>query len=246
MKFKLSLLLTAFISVALYFYSQGLITQPQSYHDFADKRALFGIPNAMDVLTNVFFLFVGALGLFEILNHQETLLTKKSWFWFFLSIIIIAPGSTYYHWSPNDETLLWDRLPMSMGFMAMYVALCSEHIDLRVEKGLYPALITGLFSVLIWVISSDLRFYFTVQFSTFVTVPLVLALFPSRYSNKFYYIVALMFYALAKFVEVKDYEIFDSTNHLMSGHSLKHILAATGLLFLWKMIHTRQEILLRA
>lgn len=218
------------------------MTQPQDYHHFADNRELFGIPNAMDVITNVFFVFVGGLGIFEILNRQKTLLTRKSWLWFFISILIIAPGSAYYHWAPNDMTLIWDRLPMSMGFMAMYVALCSEHIDLRIEKALLPALVIGLISVLVWVVTSDLRFYFTVQFSTFVTVPVVLLLFPSRYSLKSYYFIALAFYALAKWVEVKDYEIYNGTEHLISGHSLKHIFAATGLLFLWKMINVRKEL----
>lgn len=242
MKLKISALFVAFACVGFYFYSKGIMTQPQDYHHFADNRELFGIPNAMDVITNVFFVFVGGLGIFEILNRQKTLLTRKSWLWFFISILIIAPGSAYYHWAPNDMTLIWDRLPMSMGFMAMYVALCSEHIDLRIEKALLPALVIGLISVLVWVVTSDLRFYFTVQFSTFVTVPVVLLLFPSRYSLKSYYFIALAFYALAKWVEVKDYEIYNGTEHLISGHSLKHIFAATGLLFLWKMINVRKEL----
>lgn len=194
----------------------------------------------MDVLTNVFFLFAGGLGLLEV-TQQQKLLTRKSWFWFFLSIILIAPGSAYYHWEPNNATLVWDRLPMSMGFMALYIVLLSEHVSLKFEKLLYFALFIGVLSVMVWVVTTDLRFYFWVQFSSFITIPLILGLFPSRYSKKSWYFLALVLYGLAKWAEVKDREIFIGTNELISGHSLKHILAAMGLATLWWMVKTRKE-----
>ena len=133
----------------------------------------------MDVLSNIFFALVGSIGIFEVLKRQQFLATKKSWFWFFLSILLIAPGSAYYHWAPTDATLVWDRLPMSMGFMALYIVLLSEHLTVDCQKFLYPSLVLGILSVIVWVLTTDLRFYFWVQFSSFVTIPLILMLFKS-------------------------------------------------------------------
>jgi hypothetical protein len=242
MKFKLILIHCAITMVSIIFYSKGIIRQPQSYHLFADSKAFLGIPNAMNVLTNVLFIIVGLLGLKVVNLKRQELLNWKSWLWFFLSISLIGPGSAYYHWSPNDFTLIWDRLPMSMGFMAMYVALVSEHINLKLEKFLSVSLILGIGSVIIWAITGDLRFYFIVQFSSFVTVPLILVLFHSRFTLKRYYVFALAFYALAKWTEVKDGEIYEATNELISGHSLKHILAAAGLFVLCRMVKNRELI----
>lgn len=242
MKFKLLMIQLAISFVAIFFYSKGIIHQPQTYHLFADGKPFLGIPNAMNVLTNVLFIIVGLLGLKVINLKSHELLNRKSWLWFFLSISLIGPGSAFYHWSPNDFTLIWDRLPMSMGFMAMYVALVSEHINLKLEKFLSVSLILGVGSVLIWAITGDLRFYFIVQFSSFVTVPLILVLFHSRFTLKRYYVFALAFYALAKWTEVKDGEIYEATNELISGHSLKHILAAVGLFIMCRMVKNRELI----
>lgn len=227
-----ALLVLSFVGTFIFFFSQPVILQPQEYHQFVDVRPFLGIPNAMDVLTNIFFLIVGFVGILKV--------SSNSWKWFFISIALIAPGSAYYHWGPNNETLVWDRLPMSMGFMALYVVLLSEHISEKFEKILYPALLLGVMSVLVWVITSDLRFYFWIQFSSFVSIPIILFLFPSRYTHRYGYFIALGLYALAKVAEVKDKEIFYATNEIISGHSLKHILAALGLLGLAWMVRVRR------
>ena len=39
------------------------IPQDQSYHQFADQRTLFGIPNVWNVVSNLPFIAVGAAGL---------------------------------------------------------------------------------------------------------------------------------------------------------------------------------------
>lgn len=240
MKAKVSLVILSISLMSFYFFSQGPLHQHQSYHAFADARPLVGIPNAMDVVTNVFFLFVGFLGLGTVLGGEK-FETTKSWCWFFLSIALIGPGSCYYHWNPTDETLVWDRIPMSMGFMAMYVALISEHIHPKAQNYLIHAMAIGIGSVLVWVMTSDLRLYYVIQFGTFVSIPLILVLFRSQYTKKSYYFLALVFYGMAKFTETKDREIFELTRGLISGHSLKHMLAATGLLLLVKMLRTRRS-----
>jgi len=239
-RLKYIALLLAALFMAIFLYHKGPLPQEQWYHQFIDTRIFLGIPNAMDVLSNIFFVIVGILGMREVGNVLG-LDTKKSWWWFFFSILLIAPGSAYYHWSPNDTTLIWDRLPMSMGFMGLYIVLLCEHIHLKFEKALYPTLLLGIFSVVTWVITNDLRFYYWVQFSSFITIPIILLLFKSRYGKKYLYVVTLVFYGLAKWTEVKDKEIFYATSEMISGHTLKHILAAIGLLALWWMVRTRNK-----
>ncbi len=225
----------------LVLFLRPVITQDQRFHLFADSRILFGIPNAMDVVTNVFFAAAGILGLRQV-PRLRTAPTRWSWFWLFLSVLLVAPGSAYYHWDPDDQSLIWDRLPMSTGFMALYVILLAEYVDHRFQRALLPALLTGAASILIWVMTTDLRFYFWIQFSSFLTIPLILTLFRSRYSHRSGFAVCLFCYGLAKWSEVRDQEIFMATRELFSGHSLKHFLAALGLFALWWMVKVRREL----
>jgi hypothetical protein len=239
----LILVLTAVASFG-FFFSRPLMIQDPAYHQFIDTRYFFGIPNAQDVLSNICFIIVGLLGLTEIIKN--TTQKSASWIIFFIGIILVAPGSAYYHWSPNNMTLLWDRLPMSIGFMALYIILLSEHISLKCEKLLPWSLLIGFASVITWIITTDLRFYFWIQFSSFITIPMILLLYPSRFTHKKWFGVTLMFYGLAKWAEVKDHAIFELSNNLISGHTLKHILAAMGIAALWWMLKVRKEVLVTA
>jgi hypothetical protein len=224
----------------LYFFSMPAILQNPLYHQFVDTRMFGTIPNTQDVISNIFFILVGFLGIKEILRSKNQQMT--SWIAFFVSIILVAPGSAYYHWSPDNFTLIWDRLPMSLGFMALFMIMIAEHISVKAEKFLPLALLMGISSVLIWAVTGDLRFYFWIQFSSFIIIPLILILFPSRYSHKHFYGLTLLLYGFAKWSEVKDQEIFKWTNNVFSGHTLKHILAAIGIAGLWWMLKIRKEI----
>lgn len=236
---RISLLIFSFVGMFIFFFSKPPIIQNQDYHQFVDTRSFMGIPNAMDVLTNLCFLAVGLAGILESIK-RKAMVTFRSWQWFFISILLIAPGSAFYHWAPTDSTLVWDRLPMSMGFMALYVILLSEFVSDRFIKILIPALVVGIFSVLVWWLTTDLRFYFWIQFSSFISIPVILLLFPSRFTHQYWYYISLGFYTLAKVAEVKDKEIFMATNEILSGHSLKHILAAVGLMGLAWMLRVRR------
>jgi hypothetical protein len=73
-----------------------------------------------------------------------------------------------------------------------------------------------------------------------VTIPILLALFPSIYTGRIWFLAVFILYALAKIVEHRDPEIFNLTHHLMSGHTLKHILASLAIFCLWQMMTTRR------
>jgi hypothetical protein len=176
----------------------GPIEQSQGYHDFADHRALLGVPNLFDVASNLAFLVVGALGV-ALCRGERRPRAVASWTALFIGTALVALGSSYYHWAPSDATLVWDRLPMTLGFMALFVALLAEHIDEALERVLLaPALIAGVASVLWWHWSGDLRFYLWVQYAPLLCIPLVLVLFPARYTHRRYLAYGLSLYVLAK------------------------------------------------
>src|SRR5262249_43084125 len=97
------------------------IVQNQNYHDFADQRTLFGIPNFWNVVSNIPFIGIGAVGLWQFGRSQATMLL-------FLGIFLTGFGSTYYHFEPSDQTLFWDRLPMAIGFMAIFAIVIEEGV----------------------------------------------------------------------------------------------------------------------
>ena len=44
-------------------WARGPIPQDAGYHDFADQRLLLGVPNLLDVVSNLAFLIVGVAGI---------------------------------------------------------------------------------------------------------------------------------------------------------------------------------------
>jgi hypothetical protein len=215
------------------------IAQDPNYHNFADNRTLLGIPNFWNVVSNLPFLFVGIAGL-ALCRRNRFAGASTAWTIFFAAVTLVCFGSAYYHWRPSNETLVWDRLPMTLGFMAMFVALLSESIDEKLGQILlWPALLAGLFSVIYWHYSDDLRIYAWIQFMPLVTIPVVLALYRSRYSHQWLLLVALAGYVMAKIFESYDRATYTATANIVGGHALKHVAAAASCLVILEMCRKR-------
>lgn len=214
--------------------------QNLEYHDFADRRAFFGIPNFLDVASNLAFLIVGIIGLKTCLkNHPGSM--RNAWIVLFAGITLVSVGSAYYHWNPNNQTLVWDRLPMTIGFMGLFAALLGEYINERFGVFLLvPALLLGFSSVVYWHWFDDLRFYIWVQLIPLLTIPVIMLLFRPKYSHQWMLLAALGWYVLAKFTEVFDKEIFGLSQNLVSGHTIKHFLSALGCLTIVLMLQRRK------
>src|SRR5581483_1787266 len=71
------------------------IPQPQDYHQFADQRTLFGIPNFWNVISNLPFVAIGAAGLWRCRDDLAGTVI-------FAGIFLTGFGSSYYHWNPSD------------------------------------------------------------------------------------------------------------------------------------------------
>jgi ceramidase len=238
---EISLVAICLAMLAL-FLSRAPIPQDPAYHNFADRRIFCGIPNMFDVTSNLAFLVVGAAGVL-LWRARRSAGFSVSWLVLFAGTALVFFGSAYYHWGPNNATLLWDRLPMTIGFMGLFVALISEHAGPRLERYLpVPAVAVGIASAVWWHFTDDLRWYLWVQFAPLVCIPFVLAVFPARYTHRAYFLYALGLYVLAKLAEIWDREIYALTGNLFSGHTLKHLLAAGGVLAIVVMLKKRAAV----
>jgi len=252
-KASLGLLILLTLVVAVICSMLPRIPQPLSYHLFADRRGLFGIPNFGDVASNLPFAVVGIGGLVFLRRCNSNpaghfIERREQWPYLFVfaGLLLTAFGSSYYHLNPNNATLVWDRLPMTITFMSMVAAVIMERIDLKLGLWLLPILlIVGLGSVLQWNWSEmrgagDLRFYAAVQVYSALVILLSL-LFPPRYTRGRDLGFVVAFYALAKALEYFDKPIFAALR-VVSGHTLKHLAAAAAGYCILHMVQKRQPV----
>ena len=249
MKWRLWVLIGAIAAAIAVLFLVPAIPQSEAYHDFADKRALLGIPNCLNVLSNAFFLFVGAWGLRTVFGRTRFLDPRERWPYaaFFIGVTLTAFGSSWYHLNPNDATLVWDRIPMTIGFLALVAAILAERIS--VPAGLWllaPLIVLGVASVLYWEFTQqqgrgDLRPYAFAQFGSLLILLLPIFLFPARYTRTYDLGISLALYALAKLLEAVDRPIF-AVFKIVSGHTLKHLAAALAAYWIVRMLRLRHAI----
>jgi hypothetical protein len=235
------------------------IPQDQTYHAFADHRTMLGVPNFLNVASNLPFLVVGVLGLRLLLCRggvgPEGPILERAERWpllvLFTGVSLTAFGSAYYHLSPDNDRLVWDRLPMTAAFMGFFASMIGERIGVRAGAWLLgPLLWLGFASVFNWHMgerrdAGDLRLYVYVQFYPMVAIPLLMCLFPARYTRTRDVLVALVCYFTAKVLETGpvDHGIY-GMSQLVSGHTLKHLAAALGAYWLFHMVKYRRPILI--
>lgn len=201
-------------------------------------------------MSNLPFLLVGIVGLRALREDDLPGIVRSlypAYATFFGAAMLIAVGSAYYHLNPENSTLTWDRLPMTLGFMAFVAIILGEHVSADIaRRSLLPLLLLGVLSVLYWSFTEseghgDLRPYFAVQFLPILLIPLVLLFIPSVLSNAFYIWTVVASYAGAKVLEVLDEPIY-RTSRAISGHTLKHILAAFGMYFVVLAMRHRHRV----
>ncbi|MHC9511965.1 ceramidase domain-containing protein [Kangiella sp. M94] len=238
------LIFTSVAAVAALFFVDP-IPQDPNYHLFADSRHIAGIENFWNVASNLPFMVVGILGLvrYPKLSHKES---ANAYLVMCIGVFLVGFGSAYYHYAPTNETLLWDRLPMTVAFMALLALLLGERV-LRTPRPqlLWIFILIGASAALYWAWTEslgrgDLRPYAIVQFLPVLLIPLMLAMFPQRYLSGKLLLWAFGFYLLAKVFEHYDGQIFSATA-VMSGHAIKHVAAAVAVLCLIYAIPTSNK-----
>jgi hypothetical protein len=197
---------------------------------------------------------VGVLGLrYLFANEPDKIFSRPAERWpyviLFAGVALTCFGSGYYHLYPDNVRLVWDRLPMTVGFMGLMSAIICERISLRFGLALMPFLLAlGAFSVGYWYWSEtrgsgDLRLYALVQFFPALAIPLIMWLYPARYTGNRELGFAALLYVAAKFLEAADGLIYELTSHLVSGHTLKHLAAAWGVWWILRMLQARRAVI---
>jgi len=210
--------------------------QPQAYHAFADTRTLFGVANFWNVATNAAFLAPGTAGLWTLRSGDHPGIVPglfPAYHILFAGVLLTAFGSGWFHLAPDNDTLFWDRLPMTIAFMSLVAIIVGEHVSESLGRRLlWPLLAIGAVSVIYWDYSEsqqagDLRLYGLVQFLPMLLIPAILLMYSSVFDQTRFIWLVFLLYALAKLFEQLDATLF-GFGEIISGHSIKHLCAALG------------------
>ncbi len=206
------------------------------FHRYADDRALLGVPNAGDVVSNLPFVVVGLAGL--ALVRRAHGLPRALVALFFVSVAGIGLGSAAYHAAPGDVTLALDWMPIVLTLAFLVSLLLADRVDRRtgtLAAVVLPAIAIG--AVLWWwggggTAGGDMRWYAGLQLSMVVAVPVIVAMYPRGRLAARYLLLGVACFVLARLTNAADASLLATTG--VSGHSLKHVVAAaaTGCVYL--------------
>ena len=207
--------------------------QDSAYHQFADDRTLAAVPYFWNVLSNVGFALAGAIGLFAAPRVRSPEL-RTGYLLFCVAVMAVSAGSSWYHYAPSNATLVWDRLPMSVAFMALFSMVLGDRVSWRLAGiALWPLAAAGAASVWYWHWTElhgagDLRAYGVVQFLPMLIMPLLLLTCPGSRRSARWLWATFAGYLLAKLAEHLDRPIYEALGFI--GHSIKHLLGAAAVL----------------
>lgn len=217
------------------------LAQWQSYHDFADQRTLLGVPHALNVLSNLPFLVVGGLGLLHLARADIDRAVALPYGLFFAGALLTALGSAWYHLDPRDATLVWDRLPIALGFAGLVAATLVDRAPRRAVR--FSALFAGIAvaTVLNWSWGGNLLPYLVMQASFVAAALAATAGVASTFTHARWLYGAALLYGVAIACEKFDKPIDALLIGVVSGHTLKHLLAASALYVVYAMLRRRRR-----
>ena len=216
------------------------VAQSEHYHAFADQRVLFAVPLAMDVLSNLPFAIAavwGLLALYRSPAHTQSVGDKPQASLaalFFGGLLITAICSGYYHLQPHNPSLVIDRLGMVIAFAGLLGVAVADRVSNR--AGIATAafvLAVGPLTVGIWADSGNLLPWVLLQGGGMLLIAALAVCGCAKDAWNLRLLPVVIFYAAAKLCELGDHQVFEWTSEMISGHSLKHIVAAFAA---WPMI----------
>lgn len=241
----LPLLLILLSSLALV--AHGPIAQLDHYHAFSDQATWLGLPHPADVLSNLGFALVGLWGICSLWperHHPQITPGRLAYGLFLLALVLTAAGSSYYHLAPDNDRLLWDRLPIALACAGLLVGVWAD-TGLAKSKVAPVTIALALYavaSVFWWYVTElkgagDLRPYLLIQVLPIVLVPLLQAIYRAPRLDRLWFGAALGLYVVAKAAELNDHLIHELTAMTISGHTLKHLLAsAAAALLVYRLV----------
>lgn len=242
-----SLPLCITIAACGFLLAYGPIAQLPDYHEFADRSSFAGIPHAGDVLSNIGFALVGIWGWLSLQPAASRAFMRDSWTGyrlFFLGLILTALGSGFYHLAPDNARLVWDRLPIALACAGLLTAVRAEtHPNVNAPLTVACLTLFACASVAWWYVTDlrgqgDLRPYLLIQALPLILIPIWQSLYSSPRHERISFGLALALYVIAKVAELYDHQIASALGWI-SGHTLKHLLAAAGAAVLTGTLITR-------
>ncbi len=205
-------------------------------HPFVDARSWCGIPNTLDVLSNLPILGVGLWGVGRI--HRllpNASLARRPAMLAFAGLVLTWVGSSVYHWHPVPETLVLDRLGMAVTFAGVLGWAVAERLQVVwAFRFALCVMVAGGMSAALPVWSGQVTPWAVLQFGGLALVLAHAALTVSegadRWTFKSPWLALVGFYVVAKWVEMQDEQIFLWTHQRLAGHTLKHLAAACALI----------------
>lgn len=196
-------------------------------HPFVDARTLWGMPNAVDVLSNAPLALAGLLGLSALRGRALPGATQAALCVFFAGLLLTGFGSAWYHWAPDAAGLVADRLGMAVTFAGALALAVAERV------GKAPARPTLVVAFMAAVLSAVLPFthgnvlpWAVVQFGGVALIVWASLQRPAPGAIGVRIGALIAWYAVAKALELGDDAVFHATGDMVSGHSLKHLAAA--------------------
>ena len=232
------------IAFAIVFIFVKPIPQNISYHHFIDAQEIFGIQNFYNVVSNVEFIVAGFYCFYIVAKWNiKTPYTFVLGFGFILTGI----GSAYYHFNPNNITLILDRLPMTIVFTTFFAQVLSWYFNKKTAFKIWLlGLLLGIFSVWYWqytesIGKGDLRLYVLVQYLPMPLMFIIISLNHKKHKSlSKHFIVVALCYFFAKIFESYDKHIYEFTN-LIGGHPLKHIAAAMATFYIVGLVKIQSQ-----
>jgi hypothetical protein len=218
------------------------LPQDPAYHVFADTRTLGPIPRAGDVLTNVAILAAGIAGLMLWSRVRIAPEERPAYALFVFATLATAVGSAWYHASPSDARLVWDRLPLTLIMGALFALVLADRVHPALARaGWWPFAQFGAASVFWWAWTDrdgsggDLVLYGVVRVGTGLGIAWLLLSRPGRHTRTAWLIAAMGIGVVMTVCELRDRQIFAATRGWISGHSMKHLLAGAllGCILAW-------------
>ncbi|HEY8608632.1 MAG TPA: hypothetical protein VIM12_16075 [Noviherbaspirillum sp.] len=201
------------------------ISGHQHYHLFADQRSWLGIPHFADVASNLMFSICGLLGLLRLRAAapqwlRDPMLMKL----FFFGLLLTGPGSAYYHWAPDEQTIVWDRAAMVVAFAGVVGTFVAQRVTQRIGRlAAVMAVAMGAAGLGQGLVAGDLSIYIALQFGGMVGLVAGMAML--RTPDPLPWGAVIGWYLVAKVLEAADRMVWVLTAQMLSGHTLKHVAA---------------------
>jgi hypothetical protein len=221
------------VALAAVLAAHGPIAQFAHYHEFADQSVLAGVPHAADVLSNLAFAAVAVWGLLRLWPTLAGAAGRHGVRLFLAALLLTAFGSGLYHLAPSDARLVWDRLPIALACAGLLAAVRAECVSaLHAQRDVALLAVFALLSVGWWRFTArygegDLRPYLLLQLLPLILIPLWQWIYRAPRRDRLAFAFAFGLYAAAKVAELLDHQVLAALGAI-SGHTLKHLLAAAA------------------